>query len=239
MASHSQVVTKQNSATFANRTFLTRLPPESQHRIISQSSVVPLEKEERLLEAGAVLTWSYLPCTGLVSLQTMTEEGETVEVAMIGNEGVVGLPVGATSLANPHTAIVILPGEALRVRADILDKEFGRDPALQRAFIQYWHELTILIAQGSVCHRFHTARQRLASWLLSASNRTQSSRIHMTQERLGEALGLQRTGVTAASIALQDAGAIKARHGRITIVDRRKVEAIACECHRSAGSLRP
>jgi CRP-like cAMP-binding protein len=238
MAFHSQVVTKQPSATFANRTFLTRLPAESQQRIISQSSLVTLEKEERLLEAGAVLTWSYLPCTGLVSLQTMTEEGETVEVAMIGNEGVVGLPVGATSLANPHTAIVILPGEALRVRADILDKEFGRDPALQRAFIQYWHELTILIAQGSVCHRFHTARQRLASWLLAASSRTQSSRIHMTQERLGEALGLQRTGVTAASIALQDAGAIKARHGRITIVDRRKVEAIACECHRAAASPR-
>src|SRR3954449_10260476 len=130
MAFHSQVVTKQNSATFANRTFLTRLPPESQHRIISQSSVVPLEKEERLLEAGAVLTWSYLPCTGLVSLQTMTEEGETVEVAMIGNEGVVGLPVGATSLANPHTAIVILAREALRVRADTHD--VGPEPVLGR-----------------------------------------------------------------------------------------------------------
>jgi hypothetical protein len=81
--------------------------------------------------------------------------------------------------------------------------------------------------------------RRIASWLLSASNRTQSFRIQMTQDRLGEALGLQRTGVTAASIALQDAGAIKARHGRITIVDRRKVEAIACECHRFAASLRP
>src|SRR4051812_36499051 len=133
MALHTQLVAKQNSATVTNRTFLTRLPPESQQRILSQSTRVTLEKEERLLEAGAALTWSYLPCTGLVSLQTMTEEGETVEVAMIGNEGVVGLPVGATSLANPHTAIVILPGEALRVRADILDKEFGRDPALQRA----------------------------------------------------------------------------------------------------------
>ena len=88
------------------------------------------------------------------------------------------------------------------------------------------------IAQGSACHRFHTARQRLARWLLSASDRTQSVRIELTQERLAQALGLQRTGVTVASVALQDAGAIKSRHGRITIIDRRRTESLACECYR-------
>jgi CRP-like cAMP-binding protein len=162
----------------------------------------------------------------------MTEEGETVEVAMIGNEGIVGLPFGLTVAMAPHTALVVLPGEALRLPANVLQKELERDAALQRVLMQYWHTLIIQIAQGSVCHRFHTARQRLACWLLAASDRTQSPRIHMTQERLGDALGLQRTGVTAASIALQDAGAIKSRHGRITILDRRRIETLACECYR-------
>jgi CRP-like cAMP-binding protein len=88
------------------------------------------------------------------------------------------------------------------------------------------------IAQGFACHRFHTARQRLARWLLSASDRTQSVRIELTQERLAQAIGLQRTGVTVASVALQDAGDIKSRHGRITMIDRRRLESRACECYR-------
>jgi CRP-like cAMP-binding protein len=97
---------------------------------------------------------------------------------------------------------------------------------------QYAHALIGEMAQGRACHRFHTARQRLARWLLTVSDRTQSARIDMTQVRLGQALGLQRTGATAASIALQDLGAITARHGRITILDRRRMESAACECYR-------
>jgi CRP-like cAMP-binding protein len=159
----------------------------------------------------------------------MTEDGETVEVAMVGREGVVGLPGAATS---PYAVVVALPGEALRLRAETLQNECQRDLALQRILTQYWLALMADIAQGSVCHRFHSARQRLARWLLSASDRTASPRIDMTQERLGQALGLQRTGVTVASVALQDTGAIKSRHGRITIVDRHRLETLACECYR-------
>jgi len=87
------------------------------------------------------------------------------------------------------------------------------------------------IANGSACHRFHTARQRLARWLLMASDKIQSSRIELTQEQLAEILGLQRTGVTVANVALQDAGAITSRHGRIRIVDRVRLQTAACECY--------
>lgn len=180
MPPHAQSASPETIARPSNR-FLARLPRESHQRLLSQCSRVTLQKQSRLCEAGSLLTWSYFPCAGLVSLQTMTEEGETVEVAMIGNEGIVGLPVGPTFALAPHTALVVLPGEALRLPADVLHKELERDNALQRALMQYWHTLIIQIAQGSVCHRFHTARQRLACWLLAASDRTQSPRIHMTQ----------------------------------------------------------
>jgi CRP-like cAMP-binding protein len=88
---------------------------------------------------------------------------------------------------------------------------------------------------GSACHRFHTAHQRLARWLLMASDRTRSSRVELTQEQLAHVLGLQRTGVTVANVALQDAGAIRSRHGRITIVDRKRLENLACECYGTPG----
>lgn len=235
MPLRTQTIAQAAPTIFTRRGLMARLPLETQQRLVSQCTRVTLTKGQLLTEAGAELTWSYLLSSGLVSLQTMTEDGDSVEVAMIGSEGIVGLPLGATSPIL-HTAIVVIPGDAFRVRADVLQREFESDATVRRAMIQYWHELTMLIAQGSVCHRFHTARQRLASWLLAAADRTQSLRIQMTQERLGDALGLQRTGVTAASIALQDAGAIKARHGRITIVDRGRVEAMACECYRSIST---
>jgi CRP-like cAMP-binding protein len=233
MSSQSQPLSQSGAAAVQpSSTFLSRLPRDSQQRLLAQSTRIILNQEHRLCEAGSPLTWAYLPCAGVVSLQTMTEDGETVEVAMVGREGVVGVPVLEASDIATHSAVVAVRGEALRLNAEALQKELGRDVALQRALIQYWHSLMTDMATRSACHRFHSARQRLARWLLAASDRAQSPQIHMTQERLAQALGLQRTGVTVASVALQDAGAIKSRHGRITIVDRQRLETLACECYR-------
>jgi CRP-like cAMP-binding protein len=220
------------AVTPRTNTLMSRLPRDAHQRLLSHCTRVPLHEHEWLAETGTPVKWAYLPCSGVVSMQTMTENAESVEVAMVGSEGLVGLPMASTSDLSPHTAVVVIPGEAFRLRPDDLQAEFEHNPALQRVLVHYWHALIADIAQGSACHRFHMARQRLARWLLSASDRTQSARIQMTQERLGQALGLQRTGVTAASIALQDAGAIKSRHGRITIIDRRRLESMACECYR-------
>jgi CRP-like cAMP-binding protein len=215
----------------ATNLLLSSLPRDVQHRFVAQGHNTRLAKGDLLCEAGTPAASVYLPYSGLVSVQTMTEEGESVELAMIGREGLVGSPVA--SAAAPHNAVVTIAGEALRLAADALRTELERNVSAQRVLLHYWHDQSIDVAQGSVCHRFHPARQRLARWLLSASDRTRSLKIEMTQERLADALGLQRTGVTAASVALQDAGAIKARHGRITIVDRRRLELSACECYRT------
>ncbi len=211
---------------------LTRLPRDVQQRLIALSTRVSLRKDASLAEAGSPVTSVYLPCSGLVSLQTMTQYAESVEIAMVGKEGIAGLPLASAAAVAPHTSVVVIPGEAYRLRVDAWQTEFERSTSLQRAVVQYWQVMMIEIAQGSACHRFHTARQRLARWLLSASDRTQSLRIEMTHERLAQSLGLQRTRVTLASLALQDAGAIKSRRGRITILDRRRVETLACECYR-------
>ena len=238
MPLHTQAAVQSTGAPISPHSFLARLPRETQDRLVSAGNRIDLNKEERIVDAGARPTWSYFPHGGLVSLQTMTQDGDSVEVAMVGSEGVIGLPIAETPSTSPHTAVVLLPSQALRIRCEILHKEFQRDAAFHRSLIAYWHDLTMLIAQRSMCHRFHTARRRLASWLLAASDRTHNPSIQMTQERLGDALGVKRTGVTAASIALQDAGAIRARHGRITIADRRQLEALACECYKSATTLR-
>ena len=206
------------------------LPADVQQRLNAISTRVPLRKSAALVEAGAAQTHLYFPCSGLLSLQTMTQDGNSVEVAMVGREGVATLPyIGVATAA--YATVVSVPGDALCVRADALQAECERTPILQRALMQQWQRMMSEIATGSACHRFHTARQRLAKWLLMASARVQSSHIELTQEELGNVLGLQRTGVTVASVALQDAGAIAARHGRIRIVDRSRLQHASCECY--------
>lgn len=209
---------------------LASMPAEMQQRLITLGARAPIEKSAVLAEAGAVQTHVYFPDHGLLSLQTMTQDGYSVEVAMVGSEGLSALPVTGGSPA-AYTTVVTVPGEALRLQADALAAESERYPPLQRLLMQRWHTVTGEIASGSACHRFHSSRQRLARWLLAASDRIQSSRIELTHEQLGEVLGLQRTRVTTANIVLQDAGAIASRHGRIRILDRARLRDLSCECY--------
>jgi CRP-like cAMP-binding protein len=202
-------------------------------RIETLSTRVPAERDAELAQAGEISAWTYLPVSGLVSLQKMTEDGDTVEVAMIGREGMVGFPLAGLGLPSPHTAVVMLRGEALRIKTEILQPEFDRNAPLQRTLLHYWHSLMAQMMRGSACHRFHSTRQRLARWLLEASDRTESATIDMTQERLAQALGIQRTGVTTASVSLQDLGVIRARHGRITLLNRQQLRDLACDCYES------
>jgi CRP-like cAMP-binding protein len=210
---------------------LAALPADVQQRLAAIGVRVPLGKLAVLIEAGAQQTQVYFPCSGLLSLQTMTQDGNSVEVAMIGREGLAALPFLGNATA-AYTTVVTVAGEALGLRTDAVQAECERNAPLQRALLHQWHRMMSDIANGSACHRFHTARQRLARWLLMASDRIQSSEIELTQEQLAEILGLQRTGVTVANVALQDTGAISSRHGRIRIVDRVRLQQSACECVR-------
>jgi len=210
---------------------LARLAKEAQQPVLAHATRVALARHDVLAAAGEPPKWAYFLCSGLVSVQTIMEDAASVEVALLGREGIVcpQLMPGADTAV---TSVVIVAGEAWRLRADALQAECERSAPLQRVLLQYSHALVAEMFQRSACLTFHTARQRLAKWLLTVSDRTHSARIDMTQDRLGQVLGLQRTGVNAASIALQDLGVIKARHGHITILDRRRMQEVACECGR-------
>jgi CRP-like cAMP-binding protein len=215
----------------AVNSLLASFPLDLQHRLNTVGSRVVLEKSVVLIEAGAPHTHVYFPCSGLLSLQTITRDGNSVEVAMIGREGVTPPLAAIAGTRAAYTTVITVAGEALRFPADAVQANCDRHPALQRAVWNQWHAVLAEIALGSACHRFHTARQRLARWLLNASDRVQSSRIELTHEQLAEVLGLQRTRVTAANVALQDAGAITSRHGRIQVIDRARLQSVSCECY--------
>jgi CRP-like cAMP-binding protein len=212
---------------------LASLTADVQRRLTDIGSLVPLDKSAVLVTAGTSQTHVYFPFNGLLSLRTVTPGGRSVEVAMLGREGVAALPLTGRAAAG-YTMVVTVSGMALRLSADALQAEFDRNPSFQRAMIRHWTRLMGEIANGSACHLFHTPRQRLAHWLLAASVRTQSSRIELTQEQLGAILGMPRTCVTIASVTLQNAGAITARYGRIRIVDRARLRNKSCECRSDA-----
>lgn len=208
---------------------LASLTNDVQRRLSDIGSLVPLDKSAVLVKAGMSQTHVYFPFNGLLSLQTMTPGGRSVEVAMLGREGVAGVLL-TRGAAAAYTMTVTVSGEALRLGADALQAEFDRNPAVQRAMIRHWTRMMGEIADGSACHLFHTPRQRLARWLLAATERIQSSRIELTQEQLGVILGMPRTRVTIASVTLQNAGAISTRYGWIRIVDRTRLQNASCEC---------
>ena len=209
-----------------------RLPVESRARLLPEAARLPIRKDQVLSEAAVDPSWTYLPCSGLVSLQAMTEDGNSIEIAMVGREGLIGFVPGSSERGPVYRAVVSIPGETLRVRTSALLSEFDRVAAVRQVLLTRWSLCLAEIAQSSVCHRFHPARQRLASWLLVAIDRTGLTRLSVTQKDLAPRLGLRRTWVSTASLVLQDAGAIRARHGRIVVLDRARLERSACECYR-------
>ena len=151
---------------------------------------------------------------------------------MVGDEGVVGLPIVLRSHGLPYRIIVQGPGVAWRMRADVLRKEFDLCGPLHKLLLQYVHTLIVYLSQSSVCNRFHTIQQRLCRWLLISQDRARSGEINSTQEVLSQILGVNRGSANQAASALQRAGLIRYRRGQIAILDRSGLEAAACECYR-------
>ena len=211
---------------------LGRLPPPVTQRLFASHQRRLLPRRTVLHEAGEPFDYAYFPLSGMLSLLSMTEDGETVEVMCVGSEGMIGLPILLSSGAEGYSVHVQLPTEVILVKASLLRAEIKASPVLHEIFLAYVHALLQGMSQLAVCHRFHSARQRLCRWLLVASDHAESNMLELTQEVIGQSLGIPRTGVTAIAVELQDAGAIRCRHGRITILNRRPMEALACECYR-------
>lgn len=211
---------------------LSALPRKEYEQLLQHLEQVSLPQGKVIYEAGDAIRHAYFPLSGMLSLLSSTEEGGTIEVAMVGNEGLVGLPTVLRTDTTPYRVMVQIPGRAMRVRGDALRGEFNRGARLQDTLLRYTHTLLTQISQSAVCNHFHTVEQRLSRWLLVTRDRVNASEFHLTQEFISHMLGIPRTHVTMRAGALQQKGLIRHGRGKIVIIDVEGLEAAACECYR-------
>ncbi len=184
-----------------------------------------------LYESGGQLDHVYFPTTAIVSLLYVMEDGASAEIAIVGNEGMVGVALFMGGQTMPNRAVVQSAGDAYRLRGTLLKQEFDRAGAIQRLLLRYTQALLTQMAQTAVCNRHHTVEQQLCRWLLLSLDRLPTNVLTMTQELIANMLGVRREGVTAAAGNLQDAGLISYNRGIITVLDRPGLEAVCCECY--------
>lgn len=215
----------------ANR-LLAALPPDERGRLTSGAERVRLASGKILFEAGGNVTDAYFPLSGMVSLVSVTPEGRSVEVAVVGSEGMIGLPAVLGDGGSPYQAMAQLQSEAVSVKARALRAEFERGGRLRE--LLHGHALTLLtqVTHSASCHRFHTVEQRLARWLLTTRDRAGADRFRLTQEFLSFMLGVPRTSVTSLAADMQREGLITYSYGSITVLDPPRLEAASCECYR-------
>jgi len=208
------------------------LPEEEFARIAPHLESVTLTKDQMIYLTGDDIEYVYLPEAGLLSLLSITETGSTIEVAMVGNEGVVGLPVILNNHVIPYEVGVRFPTEAYKIKAEVFKAEFDTGKSLHEFVLRYLNFLITQISQSSICNRFHSLEETLSRWLLTVHDHVNTDTLHLTQQIISEALGVPRTGVTVAAGSLQKGGAIRYSRGKIVIVDRSQLESNSCECYR-------
>ena len=184
-----------------------------------------------LYESGGTLTHVYFPTTAIVSLLYVMEDGSSAEIAVVGNEGIVGISLFMGGASTPSRAVVQSAGQGLRLNAAMMMLEFNRAGPVLRLLLRYTQALITQMAQTAVCNRHHTLDQQLCRWLLLSLDRLPSNELVMTQELIANMLGVRREGVTEAAGRLQQDRLIRYSRGRITVLDRRALEARCCECY--------
>jgi CRP-like cAMP-binding protein len=204
---------------------VARIRPHLEH--------IALPQHERLLRPDARTEYVYFVESGMVSLILTFEDGGIIEVGLVGSEGIVGILAGLGASRIAGEAIVQMPGSALRMRTDVLRKEMGTSPAIRQMLLRYVQALFAQITQSAACNARHMLPQRLARWLLMANDCAEADEVALTHEFLSMMIAVRRPGVTSALGTLKDAGIITAGHGRIVILNRKRLEAAACECYRS------
>lgn len=184
-----------------------------------------------LYESGVPITHAWFPTTAIVSLMHVTESGASAGIAVVGNEGVVGVPLFMGAGSTTGTAVVQSAGAGLRIGGAALRAEFARSPQVMRLLLRYTQALIAQMAQIAVCNRHHSVDQQLCRWLLMNLDRLPGNELVATQELISHMLGVRREGVTEAALALQRAGLIEYRRGRVTVLDRCGIQQRSCECH--------
>jgi CRP-like cAMP-binding protein len=210
---------------------LAALPQSDLDRLTPYLKLVPLSLGEALYEAGIALHHVYFPVDSIVSLLNVMADGASAEIAVVGNDGVVGVSLFMGGESTPSRAVVQSAGHAYRLRAAILKAEFTRAGPMQHLLLRYTQALLTQMAQTAVCNRHHTLDQQLCRWLLLSLDRLPSSELAMTQDLIANMLGVRREGVNEAAGKLQEAGLIHYSRGRIVVLDRLGIEARTCECY--------
>ena len=210
---------------------LRDLPPADRTRLVAALRPVTFALGDVLGEPGQRMSHLFFPTTAVVSSLYTTESGETAEMGLAGNDGVVGLSLFLGGEAPPHAATVVVAGDALKLEAPVLRKEIASGGPLQALLLRYTHAFITQISHTAVCNRLHPVERRLSRWLLMCHDRVDRDDLQMTQEFIASVLGGRRETVTVAAGRLQDAGLIRYSRGHIAIVDRRGLEASACECY--------
>ncbi|MDD5176375.1 MAG: Crp/Fnr family transcriptional regulator [Sterolibacterium sp.] len=210
---------------------LAALPTQEYVRLFPHLELVPLPLGHVLHESGRRMSHVYFPTTAIVSRLYVMEDGASAEIAVVGNDGVVGVSIFMGGETTPSRAVVQSGGHAYRLPGHLLKREFERSVELQHLLLRYSQALLTLMAQTAVCNRHHSLDQQLCRWLLLSFDRLSSNELIMTQELIANMLGVRREGVTEAAGNLHRAGLIEYRRGHITVLDREGMEARVCECY--------
>ena len=210
---------------------LTALPAHEYALILPQLELVPMPLGEKVCEPDIQMRYVYFPTECIVSLLYVMEDGASAEIAVVGNEGIVGVSLFMGGESTTSWAVVQSAGHAYRLKAQLLKNEFYRAGPMQRLLLRYTQALLTQMAQTAVCNRHHSVDQQLCRWLLLSLDRLPSNELTMTQELIANMLGVRREGVTEAAGVLQRAGLIHYNRGKITVVDRPGLEMRVCECY--------
>ncbi|MFN6480243.1 Crp/Fnr family transcriptional regulator [Nostoc sp. DedQUE07] len=211
---------------------LAALPTSDYERLIPHLKLVSLPTRQVLYEPGEPITHVYFPQNAVVSIVTIMEDGSTVEVGIVSNEGMVGIPIILGSNTTTTKAFVQVAGAGMQIDADVLRTEFNRGGAIQKLLLRYVRAIYTELTQSCACNRLHSLEERLARWLLTVSDRLASEEFPLTQEFIAQMLGVRRSGVTVAASTLSRAGMISYQRGHIKILNREDLEATSCECYR-------
>jgi CRP-like cAMP-binding protein len=210
---------------------LTALPRAEYDRLRPHLQNVSLPLKEILYDASTPISHVFFPLRGVVSLVLVMDGGFSLEVGIIGNEGMVGTPVFLGSQSSPTRAISQVPGEALRLETNVFQEEIKRVGALHGVVQRYTQSMINQISQSAVCNHRHSVEKRMCRWLLMSHDRVGSDDFPLTHEFLAQMLGVRRPSVTATAGILQKAGLISYHRGRVIVLDRNGLEATSCECY--------
>ena len=210
---------------------LAALPEVERARWVPQLEPVEMPLGQVLYESGGKMSHVYFPTTAIVSLLYVMEDGASAEIAVVGNEGIVGIALFMGGESTPSRAVVQSAGQGFRLKAQTMKDEFNRAGPVLHLLLRFTQALIPQMSQTAVCYRHHSLDQQLCRWLLLSLDRLRGSELVMTQELIANMLGVRREGVTEAALKLQKLGLIRYARGHISVLDRPGLEQRACECY--------